>query len=223
MITFSQLRAGYQQQAVTPEINLHIAKGSMTALTGDNGSGKSTVLKTLVGLLPVVSGSVVIESARKKVGWMPQRAELESHFPVTVFDLVAMGCWPRCGWFGNIMLAYREEIMTRLMQVGMADFAQAQPGHLSGGQLQRVLFARLLMQQCDVWLLDEPFSAIDEKTTQVLLNILQLQHQQGCTLLVVLHDQTMVQHCFSQRLHLQPDQALFTFADDAKKASRRAG
>jgi len=209
MITFSQLQVGYQRQAVAPEITLHLNTGSMTALTGANGSGKSTLLKTLAGLLPAVSGRWAIDSARAQIGWMPQRAELESHFPITVFELVAMGCWSRCGWFGGINRAHRKEIMACLEKVNMADFAQAQPGTLSGGQLQRVLFARLLMQQCRVWLLDEPFSGIDQNTTSLLLKILHQQHQQGGTLLVVLHDRAMVAHDFPQQLHLDVEKARF--------------
>jgi zinc/manganese transport system ATP-binding protein len=113
-----------------------------------------------------------------------------------------MGCWPRCGWFGGINRALRLEIDAALDAVQMRDFASAQPSTLSGGQLQRVLFARLMLQQSKVWLLDEPFNGIDTQTVTLLMSILEQQQQAGTTLLVVLHDRPLVARYFNDVLSL---------------------
>lgn len=202
---FIQLQAGYQNRAVTPIVNAELTSGSMTALIGANGSGKSTLLKTIAGLIKPVAGRCELQLPRKAIGWMPQRSELETRFPVTVFELVSMGCWPRCGWFGGINRAMRREIDEALEAVQMREFAEAQPAMLSGGQLQRVLFARLLMQRSPLWLLDEPFNGIDNKTVTLLMSILQRQQQAGTTLLVVLHDRPLVERYFSDVLSMDVD------------------
>jgi len=199
---FTQLQAGYQKVAVTPEINAELMAGSMTALIGANGSGKSTLLKTSAGLLRPVAGACELSLPRKAIGWMPQRSELETRFPLTVFELVSMGCWPRCGWFGGIDRQMRREIHEALEAVQMQAFTGAQPATLSGGQLQRVLFARLLLQRSPLWLLDEPFNGIDAQTVTLLMSILQRQQQAGTTLLVVLHDRPLVERYFSDVLSL---------------------
>jgi len=215
---FNHLQAGYQDTAVTPVINAEIARGSMTALVGANGSGKSTLLKTIAGLIKPVAGRCELALPRKAIGWMPQRSELETRFPLTVFELVSMGCWPRCGWFGGINREMKREILTALDAVQMCDFADAQPATLSGGQLQRVLFARLLLQRSQLWLLDEPFNGIDSKTVTLLMSILQQQQQAGTTLLVVLHDRPLVERYFSDVLSM--DDAHHRHGDHASVSLR---
>jgi len=203
MMHFNRLQGGYQGQAVTPIVTGELAAGSMTALIGANGTGKSTLLKTIAGLLPPIAGTCELKISPKALGWLPQRSELETRFPLTVYELVAMGCWPRCGWFGGINRAMRQEIDAALDAVQMRDFADAQPSMLSGGQLQRVLFARLMLQQSKVWLLDEPFNGIDTQTVTLLMSILEQQQQQaGTTLLVVLHDRPLVARYFKDVLSL---------------------
>lgn len=202
MITLNQLKAGYQGRAVTPLLEGEFQRGSLTALVGANGSGKSTLLKTMAGLLRPVSGSVNISQAPASLGWLPQQAEIEKTFPITVFDLVAMGCWRQCGWFGSVNRQLRQNVMAALGKVGMLDFATALPGTLSGGELQRVLFARLLIQNAELLLLDEPFAAIDSQTSELLMKLLQERHQAGCTVIVVLHDMATVEKFFPQTLRL---------------------
>lgn len=197
MIRFNTLRAGYQGQSITPPVTGQLAAGSMTALVGANGSGKSTLLKTIAGLLPPITGRCELQVSRRDIGWMPQRTELETRFPLTVFELVSIGCWPRCGWFGGINRVLRREIWQALEAVQMGDYADAQPATLSGGQLQRVLFARLMLQRSQLWLLDEPFNGIDSQTVTLLMSILEQQQQAGTTLLVVLHDRPLVARYFS--------------------------
>lgn len=202
MIKFSDLCVGYQGQTVTPVINGQLAAGSMTALVGANGSGKSTLLKTIAGLLPPIAGHCDLFLPRKELGWLPQRTELETRFPLTVFELVSIGCWPRCGWFGGITRALRKEIWQALEAVHMTEHADAQPATLSGGQLQRVLFARLMLQRSRLWLLDEPFNGIDSQTVTLLMSILQQQQHAGTTLLVVLHDRPLVARYFNDVLSM---------------------
>lgn len=202
MMHFNRLQAGYQGRAVTPVVNGELEVGSMTALIGANGTGKSTLLKTIAGLLSPVSGRCELQISRKALGWLPQRSELETRFPLTAYELVAMGCWPRCGWFGGINRALRLEIDAALDAVQMREFADAQPSTLSGGQLQRVLFARLMLQRSQLWLLDEPFNGIDTQTVTLLMSILEQQQQAGTTLLVVLHDRPLVARYFQDVLSL---------------------
>lgn len=208
MIAFNALQVGYQGKEVTPAITGRLAPGSMTALVGANGSGKSTLLKTIAGLLPPVKGECRLQVSRRDTGWLPQRSELETRFPLTVYELVSIGCWPRCGWFGGINRALRQEIWQALDAVQMRDYADAQPVTLSGGQLQRVLFARLMLQRSRLWLLDEPFNGIDSQTVSLLMSILEQQQQAGTTLLVVLHDRPLVARYFSDLLSL--DDGTFT-------------
>ena len=205
MIELINLRVGYRGNAVTPCLNGVIQQGTMTALVGANGSGKSTLLKTIAGLLPPVSGQLV--RPRQAIAWLPQQTDIEKNFPVSVLDLVAMGCWDSSGWFGTVSRLQRQRVMAALEQVHMAGFADALPGTLSGGQLQRVLFARLLVQDASLLLLDEPFTGVDTATTSLLLKLLQTRHQAGCTMIVVLHDRTMVDLFFPQILRLEPTQA----------------
>lgn len=202
MIRLNQLRVGYQGRSVTPLLEGEFQRGSMTALIGANGTGKSTLLKTIAGLLRPVSGTVSLAQPRVPLAWLPQQAEIEKTFPITVFDLVAMGCWQQCGWFGSVNRLLRQSIMAALSKVGMLDFATALPGTLSGGELQRVLFARLLVQNAGLLLLDEPFAAIDSQTTELLMQLLQERHRAGCTVIVVLHDMATVEKFFPQTLRL---------------------
>ncbi|SFN36635.1 zinc/manganese transport system ATP-binding protein [Izhakiella capsodis] len=206
MITFNQLRVGYRGRPVTPEIDGDLTQGSMTALVGANGCGKSTLLKTLAGAIPPVSGSISRPIPPVRFAWLPQHADIEKQFPVSVFDIVAMGCWPCNGWLRAVSRSQRDEIMLALETVGMDAFAKAQPGTLSGGQLQRVLFARMLMQQAQLLLLDEPFSGVDEKTVELLLSLLHERHQAGCTLVVVLHDSQTVERHFMQTLRITSEE-----------------
>lgn len=202
MIVLNRLVVGYQQQGVTPELVGEFTRGSMTALVGANGSGKSTLLKTLCGMIKPVSGSVSLPRPRPSVAWLPQHADIERTFPLTVFDLVAMGFWRQCGWFGGINRQRRQQVLEALARVRMLLFADASPGTLSGGQLQRVLFARLLIQDADLLLLDEPFSGVDSDTLVLLLELLAERHRAGCTLIVVLHDMATVTGHFPQVLRL---------------------
>ncbi len=221
MIRFNACQAGYGKQVVTPVVDGEILPGTLTALVGVNGCGKSTLLKTVAGLLPAVSGECRVSLARKKIGWLPQRSELERQFPLTVFELVAMGCWPATGWFRGINRQLRHQIMQALAATGMENFADARPAMLSGGQLQRVLFSRLLMQQSELWLLDEPFSGIDQQTIISLMTLIHQQQRSGTTIVVVLHDQRLVEQNFRQVLSLEGENACWYSSESEQQGTLR--
>ncbi|QGU88642.1 metal ABC transporter ATP-binding protein [Erwinia sorbitola] len=213
MIVLNQLVVGYQYRAVTPALGGEFMRGSMTALVGANGCGKSTLLKTICGMLPAVSGSLSFTAPRPSIAWLPQHSEIEKNFPLTVFDLVAMGFWRRCGWLRGISRGQRQQAMQALERVDMLSCADAAPGTLSGGQLQRVLFARLLVQDAELLLLDEPFTGVDSHTVALLLELLAERHRAGCTLIVVLHDMATVAQHFPQVLRLKEQHSEWSCSD----------
>lgn len=205
MITLQQTVFGYGGTPLFPPLSGHFAAGSLTAVVGVNGAGKSTLLKTLAGLLPLQSGSLLFSGNKlPRMAYLPQQAELDRQFPILVSDLVAMGSWPQCGMFRGLNKRAGLQIVEALDAVSMASMARSPVGELSGGQLQRVLFARLLVQQAPLILLDEPFTGIDSATTQLLLQVIAQLHQQGRTVIAVLHDMSMVANHFPQALLLTP-------------------
>lgn len=205
MIELDHLVAGYGGHAVTPALSGVIYAGSMTAIVGANGCGKSTLLKTLTGFQPVVSGTLRWRTTRPTIGWLAQRHALQSDFPVTVQDVVSMGCWPRTGLFSGLGRRERQRVAVALERVGLLALAGATIDRLSGGQFQRMLFARVLVQEAPLVMLDEPFTGIDENTSQLLMEVMVEMHQQGQTVLAVLHDSERVTRYFPQILRLDTD------------------
>ncbi|CAI2413810.1 metal ABC transporter ATP-binding protein [Serratia ficaria] len=205
MIALQQAEIGYGAAPLFPPLSGHFSAGSLTAVVGVNGAGKSTLLKTLAGLQPLQGGSLHFSGdAPPRMAYLPQQAELDRQFPILVSDLVAMGNWPQSGMFGGLSKGAAQRIAEALESVGMAAMARSPVGELSGGQLQRVLFARLLVQQVPLILLDEPFTGIDGATTRLLLQVIAQLHRQGRTLIAVLHDMAMVATHFPQALLLTP-------------------
>ncbi|WP_283602679.1 metal ABC transporter ATP-binding protein [Serratia proteamaculans] len=205
MITLQQAVLGYGGEPLFPPLNGHFAAGSLTAVVGVNGAGKSTLLKALAGLLPLQSGKLSFSGNKPpRMAYLPQQAELDRQFPIVVSDLVAMGSWLQMGMFGGLSKRTAQHIAEALAAVGMTSMAHSPVGELSGGQLQRVLFARLLVQQAPLILLDEPFTGIDSATTQLLLQVIAQLHKQGQTVIAVLHDMSMVERHFPQALLLTP-------------------
>ncbi|WP_267248694.1 metal ABC transporter ATP-binding protein [Yersinia sp. Marseille-Q5920] len=203
MINLRNIEIGYENRALTPSINGCFSAGSLTAIIGANGAGKSTLLKTLAGLQPAVAGKVTFTGGRSpQIAYLPQQAELDRQFPIVVQDVVAMGCWPQSGLLGGINHQSRQRIKQALSAVGMQDMARQPVGELSGGQLQRVLFARLLVQQAQLILLDEPFTGIDSQTVGLLLEVIHQLHNEGRTIIAVLHDMSMVADHFPHALRL---------------------
>ncbi len=207
MIELDNLVAGYEGVAITPSLSGVIHKGSMTAIVGLNGCGKSTLLKTLAGFIPPVSGVVRWSPTRPTIGWLAQRHALESQFPLTVLDVVSQGAWPRISLLRGLRNDVRRRIQAALARVGLTEMAKTPIEALSGGQFQRMLFARVLVQRAPLVMLDEPFTGIDEATTHDLMAMIQEMHQQGQTVLAVLHDNQRVADYFPETLLLAPQNA----------------
>jgi ABC-type Mn/Zn transport systems, ATPase component len=209
MIVMNQLTAGYERQPVTRAITGVIERGSMTAIVGANGCGKSTLLKTLAGFIPPVSGRFHWQGKRPVIGWLAQRHALEAQFPLTVQDVVSMGCWPGISLLAGLRRGSRLRVASALERVGLESMALSTIDELSGGQFQRMLFARVLVQQAPLVMLDEPFTGVDEATCNVLMSLMLEMYQQGQTLLAVLHDSERVARHFPQTLRLDSEIPLF--------------
>ncbi|MGS1110685.1 metal ABC transporter ATP-binding protein [Achromobacter anxifer] len=194
---------GWHGHAALKSVSGRFAAGGMTAVVGPNGAGKSTLIKGIMGVLRPMAGSVRIGGAgRSELAWLPQAAELDRSFPVSVLDLVAMGAWRRVGGWRRYANAELERCMDALDTVGMADAAGRGVDALSGGQMQRALFARMLVQDAPVLLLDEPFAAVDSHTADDLMALLCGLHGQGRTVIAVLHDLDLVRDHFPECLLL---------------------
>lgn len=194
---------GWHGRAALRGVSGRFEPGSMTAVVGPNGAGKSTLIKGIMGVLRPMFGNVSIGAAgRSGLAWLPQAAELDRSFPVTVLDLVAMGVWRRVGGWRRYGGKEIDRCMQALETVGLVEMAGRGIDALSGGQMQRALFARMLLQDAPVLLLDEPFSAVDSHTTDELMTLLCGLHGQGRTVIAVLHDLDLVRAHFPQCLLL---------------------
>jgi zinc/manganese transport system ATP-binding protein len=172
MVTLDNLTVSYRQHPALHHISGCFEQGSLTAVVGPNGSGKSTLLKSIMALLPSSGGRLAMSTPRTRMAYLPQLAEIDRSFPIDVRDCVLLGCWPRVGAWGAIDAGLLARVASSLHAVGLEGFEDRPVGSLSSGQFQRVLFARLLVQDADLILLDEPFNAIDSRTTQALLELI---------------------------------------------------
>ena len=194
------LTLGYDRHPAVHHLDLDLASGSLTAVVGPNGAGKSTLLKGLTGELAPLEGR--IDRGVARLAYLPQLSEVDRSFPIAVGAFVAMGLWQRVGAFGRIGGADAVRVAEALAAVGLTGFDQRPISALSGGQVQRVMFARLLLQDADLILLDEPFTALDTKTAADLLAVVQRWHGEGRTVLAVLHDIEAVRRHFPETLLL---------------------
>jgi zinc/manganese transport system ATP-binding protein len=200
-IRFHDVTLGYGRRPAVHHVDGELAAGSLTAVVGPNGAGKSTLLKGMAGALRPLSGRIELSGGPKaRIAYLPQAADLDRSFPLPVYDLVAMGLWGQAGPFGGIGRRHRAAIEDALATVGLAGFERRPIATLSGGQTQRALFARLLLQDAGVILLDEPFTAIDAKTTADLLDIVRRWRSEARTVVAVLHDLDIVRRVFPQSL-----------------------
>ena len=202
MITLDNLTVSYRQHPALHHVNAQLARGSLTAVVGPNGSGKSTLLKSIMGLQPATGGRITVAASRERIAYLPQLTEIDRSFPIDVQDCVLLGCWPSQGAWGGAGATGLARVASALHAVGLEGFGRRPIGSLSSGQLQRMLFARLLVQDAEVILLDEPFNAMDSKTTSTLLALIQRWHQQQRTVVAVLHDDAQVRAQFPQTLLL---------------------
>lgn len=204
-IRFENLTLGYERHPAVHHLSGEVFSGDLLALVGPNGAGKSTLLKGLMGELQPLGGQIHWPGGRPRVAYLPQRAGLNLDFPLQVSDFVGLGHWPRLGAFAALGYKQRQAVQSALQQVGMQGFEKRSLDSLSGGQLQRVLFARLLLEDARLLLLDEPFAAVDEQTTADLLELIHAWQQEGRTLIAVLHDLRQVQEHFPKTLLLARD------------------
>ena len=202
MVTLDNLTVSYRQHPALHHVSGQFAPGSLTAVIGPNGSGKSTLLKSIMALLPISGGRITVSTPRTRMAYLPQQADIDRSFPIDVRDCVLLGCWPTVGAWGGVNQALLARVTTALRTVGLEGFEHRPIGALSSGQFQRVLFARVLVQDADLILLDEPFNAMDSKTTAALLALVQQWHQQQRTVIAVLHDDAQVREHFPQTLLL---------------------
>jgi zinc/manganese transport system ATP-binding protein len=200
-IRLSDVTLAYDRHPVVHHLDGEIAAGALMAVAGPNGAGKSTLLKALAGIHPPIGGRIASASGRMpRVAYLPQSAELDRSFPISVYDLIAMGLWDRAGLFGGIGRGNRARIAEAIAAVGLTGFENRPIGTLSGGQLQRALFARLLLQDAGLILLDEPFTAIDQRTQTDLIALVRRWHGEGRTVVAVMHDLEMIRAHFPQTL-----------------------
>ncbi len=201
-ITLHNLTVSYRRHPALHHVSGHFARGSLTAVIGPNGAGKSTLLKSLAGQVQPDPHGHVAHAPGLRLAYLPQHSELDRSFPLDVRDCVLMGLWAQTGAFGSATAAMLVRVDAALEAVGLQGFERRPVGTLSSGQLQRALFARLLVQDADLILLDEPFNAVDSKTTAGLLTLVQQWHRQGRTVIAVLHDDAQVREHFTQTLLL---------------------
>jgi zinc/manganese transport system ATP-binding protein len=201
-ITLDNLTVSYRRHPALHHVHGCFEQGSMTAVVGPNGAGKSTLLKSILGLVPADSGDIVTHTPLEKIAYLPQQSEIDCSFPISVLDCVLIGYWKDKGLFSGISAAMIEQARDALAAVGLSGFSHRAISTLSVGQFQRVLFARILLQDADIILLDEPFNAIDARTTNDLLAIIRRWHQEGRTVIAVLHDYDQVRRSFPQSLLL---------------------
>ena len=202
LVTIDNLTVSYRQHPALHHISGCFAKGSLTAIVGPNGAGKSTLLKSIVGLLPCAGGSVTVSTPAQRIAYLPQLAEIDRNFPISVFDCVALGFWNHTGAWKGIAAPMQQRVGLALQAVGLEGFDRRTVGTLSSGQLQRVMFARMLVQDAELILLDEPFNAVDSRTTAELLRLVQHWHAQQRTIIAVVHDDVQVRTFFPETLLL---------------------
>ena len=202
-LVFKDLTLGYDRHPAVHHLRGEVAEGSLLAIVGPNGAGKSTLLKGIAGVLHPIGGGIARNGfSAQEIAYLPQIAEIDRSFPISVYDLVAMGLWHRAGLLGGIGRVDRERIAAAIAAVGLEGFEARPIGTLSGGQMQRALFARLLLQDARVVLLDEPFSSLDAKTVSDLLEIVRHWHEEKRTVIAVLQDLDLVRANFPESLLL---------------------
>jgi manganese/zinc/iron transport system ATP- binding protein len=200
-IEVTDLTVAYDEKPVLWDIDLTVPPGTLMAVVGPNGAGKTTLIKAILGLIPASAGQVLIygkayEEQRDLVGYVPQRGSVDWDFPTSVLDVVTMGRYGALGWFKRPGARERDLALDALAKVGMADFATRQISQLSGGQQQRTFLARALVQDAQVYFMDEPFQGVDATTERAIITLLKELRAAGKTVVVVHHDLQTVQEYF---------------------------
>ena len=189
----SHLTVLYDNNQVLDNCSVVVPSGVMLGIIGPNGAGKTTFIKAILGLIPVAAGLVkilgtTINNVRNAIVYVPQRSSVDWDFPLTVFDMVLMGCYGRLGWFARPSAADHAQVYEVLRSVGMESYAHNPINTLSGGQQQRTFLARALMQDAHIYFLDEPFAGVDITTEKIIITIFKKLRDEGKTVIVVHHD-----------------------------------
>lgn len=204
---------GYYGNKICPSVSGYIKQGSMIAIVGPNGIGKSTLLKTLAGFLPIISGKLEFgKLGCPSIGYLPQIRKLDCHYPLTVFDVVSMGFWPKISVFKGLNYYHQIAICRALKKVKLLNLLHQYIKNLSGGQFQRMLFARILVQKASLILLDEPFQGVDMNICNIMMYSMYQLCQNGCTIIVVLHDDRLINKNFSNVLVLTRSCSFWKFS-----------
>ena len=189
----SHLMVFYNNNPVLVDFSVTVPQGVMLGIIGPNDAGKTTFIKAVLGLIPVTAGSVqilgtTIKNARNSIAYVPQRSSVDWDFPVTVFDMVLMGCYGKLGWFRRPGVFERTQAHESLVAVGLELYAHKPINTLSGGQQQRAFLARALMQKAQIYFLDEPFAGVDITTEKIIITLFKKLRDEGKTVIVVHHD-----------------------------------
>ncbi len=215
LLAFEDLTLGYDGHPAVHHLDGVVPSGALLAVVGPNGSGKSTLLKGIIGALKPLGGRIKLHGlGRGEVAYLPQQAAIDRSFPITVEDLVGLGLWRSFGLWRRIGAAARDEVGRAIAAVGLDGFERRTIDALSGGQLQRVLFARVLVQDAPLILLDEPFTAIDARTAAELMTLIERWHGEGRTVVAVLHDLDLVKERFPEALLLAREAVAWGAARD---------
>ncbi len=202
-LEFQDLTLGYNRHPAVHRLRATIANGSLTAIVGPNGAGKSTVLKGVTGTLRPLEGRIAFGGlARNEIAYLPQQSYVDRSFPIAVADLVAAGLWRETGGFAGLRSIHRQRVAEAISEVGLEGLEKRPIRSLSGGEMQRALFARLLLQDARLVLLDEPFTAVDARTMADLIGVIRRWHGEGRTVLAVMHDFDTVRAHFPRTLML---------------------
>jgi zinc/manganese transport system ATP-binding protein len=202
-VKFLDVTLGYDRHPAVHHLNGEVAQGALLAVIGPNGAGKSTLFRGLAGILKPLAGSIDLGGLDiRDIAYLPQTADIDRSFPISVYDFVGTGLWRATGFFGGMGKQARDRIAQALASVGLNGFENRAIGTLSGGQMQRMLFARVLLQDARMIVLDEPFNAIDARTSADLLALVRRWHAEGRTVLAALHDFDLVRANFPETLLL---------------------
>lgn len=207
VVKVTNLAASYRKNRVLFDVNFAVEKGSLTGIVGPNGAGKSTLIKTMLELHPALTGTVSFfglpfQKAKKKIGYVPQRGSVDWDFPTDALDVVTMGLYGQIGWLRRPSRLHKEKAYEALEKMGMADYADRQISQLSGGQQQRVFLARALVQDADLYFMDEPLVGVDAATERAIMTILKELKERGKTVMIVHHDLQTVEQYFDHVLLL---------------------
>lgn len=204
IVEVHDLTVAYSQKPVLWDIELEIPRGRLAAIVGPNGAGKTTLLKSILGLIKPISGQVLfndysgkpITKLKNRIGYVPQSESVDWDFPATVFDVVLMGRYGHIGWVKRPKKEDKKEALSIIKKVGLEEYANRQISQLSGGQQQRVFLARALVQDAEIYFMDEPFKGVDAKTEKVIIDLLKRLQNSGKTVIVVHHDLQTVPEYF---------------------------